>query len=927
MIDKLLIGKTGDNLTWLPLWVHLRDTAGVMRRLLEEWVTDATIENCSIMYQDFCDIAVFCAYVHDIGKATSHFQGRISGSIPLLSDEMMEKGLHIHENTMYREYTPHSYAGQWILQSDRIGICLNSSISCVIGAHHGKPYSGMGLNCSSDLVALYPGSFYGEEGNQEQEARWKEIWYSIVKEALEISGMPSIDVMADLTLNDQIILTGLLIMADWIASNTSLFPLIDINESFDEEDYGDRIANGWAKLHLPQVWQPEVCNMSRHIFQARFGFLPNDVQEAVLKAVDETNEPGIFILEAQMGVGKTEAALGAAEVIASKCHCKGVFFGMPTQATANGLYDRLYEWAFSISEETVSAIRLAHGGAEFNKEYQQQIIRGKSLIDEEDDGFGVYIHPWFQGNKKALLADFVVGTVDQFLMASLRRRHFMLRHLGLSGKVVIIDECHAYDSYMNQYLDQSIEWMAGYGVPVVLLSATLPVKRRKELVERYLVGSSKRKQLSGSGHLKKSAVMGEWTNNIAYPMLTWTDGMNVKQVEIPQKTQNKSIKIGYLNGLDQMVELLKNSLCDGGCASVILNTVKNAQGCYEIVRNAFPDAEVLLYHAQFLMEDRLTKEKLLLKRMGKKSRNQDRYKFILIGTQVLEQSLDYDADIMITEPCPMDLFLQRIGRLQRHDRRNPDQELSRPRRLEKPECHILMELGDKKGKMQYDDGSRSVYGDYLLMRTLHIMPDSIILPRDISPLVQRVYCEDDDCGMAENTKYFTAKNDFLNEIKDKKGRARTFLLSRPQNNIQRILDNEHQGGEKKGKMGVRDITSSIEVIIMKEFGENEIGFVGESRNSRTKVFRFDYLEEEDGIDIARQRIYLPHLFAVKGMMGKTMDELQKRQARLKEWQKNPWLQGEEILLLDSENTTTLCGHRLHYDFEMGLVEEKEEKNE
>ena len=275
--------------------------------------------------------------------------------------------------------------------------------------------------------------------------------------------------------------------------------------------------------------------------------------------------------------------------------------------------------------------------------------------------------------------------------------------------------------------------------------------------------------------------------------------MNVKQVEIPQKTQNKSIKIGYLNGLDQMVELLKNSLCDGGCASVILNTVKNAQGCYEIVRNAFPDAEVLLYHAQFLMEDRLTKEKLLLKRMGKKSRNQDRYKFILIGTQVLEQSLDYDADIMITEPCPMDLFLQRIGRLQRHDRRNPDQELSRPRRLEKPECHILMELGDKKGKMQYDDGSRSVYGDYLLMRTLHIMPDSIILPRDISPLVQRVYCEDDDCGMAENTKYFTAKNDFLNEIKDKKGRARTFLLSRPQNNIQRILDMSIRAVRKKEK--------------------------------------------------------------------------------------------------------------------------------
>lgn len=117
------------------------------------------------------------------------------------------------------------------------------------------------------------------------------------------------------------------------------------------------------------------------------------------------------------------------------------------------MYDRLYEWASSVSDETVNAIRLAHGGANYNKNYQQQVIQGKTYVYEEEIDSSVYVHPWFQGNKKALLADFVIGTVDQFLMASLRRKHFMLRHLGLSGKVVIIDECHAYDAYMNQYLE------------------------------------------------------------------------------------------------------------------------------------------------------------------------------------------------------------------------------------------------------------------------------------------------------------------------------------------------------------------------------------------------------------------------------------------------------------------------------------------
>lgn len=921
MVNKLLVGKVDDDNNWLPLWVHLQDTVGVMQLLLENWVSDATIKSCGIEYENFFAVAKFVAATHDIGKATSYFQAIICRKAPILCDNIQSSGLIVAENMLHRGKTPHAYAGQWILQSDTVGINLPESIANVIGAHHGVPCPRKTLNGEDDLLVVYPSNFYGEEDEFSiQSKRWQEIWIEIVSEALRLAGYDSVNQMPNLTVEAQVLLSGLLIVADWIASNTSLFPLIGFDENFERDNCQFRIDEGWNRLRFPEEWQSEVCNMSKQIFRERFGFEPNAVQEAVIKAVNETDKPGIFILEAQMGIGKTEAALGAAEVIASKCNSKGLFFGLPTQATCNGLYDRLYEWASSVSDETVNAIRLAHGGANYNKNYQQQVIQGKTYVDDEMDS-GIYVHPWFQGNKKALLADFVIGTVDQFLMTSLRRKHFMLRHLGLSGKVVIIDECHAYDTYMNQYLEQSIEWMASYGVPVILLSATLPLSRRKELVNRYVKGLRKNNK-----NMKKQLIQttSDWMNNISYPLFTWTDGLEIHQSSILQKQHNRDVKMNYLYGVGQAIDLLKQKLCDGGCACVILNTIRHAQEYYSAIKEAMDDVEVILYHAQFTMEHRLKKEEILLERMGKKSSDQRRNRFVLIGTQVLEQSLDYDTDILITELCPMDLLLQRIGRLHRHDRCDVDHHYSRPKRLQQAECYVLLQPKNDKN-VEYDTGSSMVYGDYLLTRTLSIIPSEIVIPKDIPTLVQRVYDEKDDCNLdTTDVRYEQAKEKFVLRKGNKKNNAKAFLLKHPRRTIQGMLANQYLDESQKGNMSVRDIESSIEIIIMKQYKKNKIGFVCSDVEKDMKMFDKNFLSDNDAIEIARQRLYLPRLFANSGLLYRAIDELENKQNELAAWQQNPWLQGELILLIDTDNTANLCGYCLHYDFDLGLVVEKEE---
>lgn len=901
---------------WLPLWMHLRDTAGVMKKLVQKWVPESVLSAAKLECEPFLAAAIFLAATHDIGKATSYFQSVITGAGAGKYEEITNSGFMVNKTYRAAGKTPHAHAGQWILQSDVTGFGVHESLAVAVGAHHGKPISADSFMGEPDLLQLYPMNFFGTEKGDEAKALWKEAWRDIVDEALRLAGVCKVSELPILTLEAQILLSGLLIVADWIASNTTFFSLISLEECGDESVYPARIDDGWKQAAFPDGWHSEEYQVDWEKFEERFGFGPNAVQKYMLEAVNNAKDPGIFILEAQMGVGKTEAALGAAEVLGARKKEGGIFYGLPTQATSNGLFGRLYRWGEKVSEETVNAIRLAHSSAEFNEDYHQLMMRGSTYVDDDGQGDGgIEVNPWFQGNKRALLADFVIGTVDQFLMASLRRKHFMLRHVGLAGKVVIIDECHAYDAYMNEYLERSLQWMAAYHVPVILLSATLSFERRKALVECY-VKAYARYNLKKKPEITYTCA--HWEKNTGYPLLTWTDGETVEQKVVEQDITDKTVRIRSVDSISEMVRLLDDRLREGGCACIIVNTVKTAQKIYDQCKREMENIDLVLCHAQFTMPDRYKKEQALLKKMGKSSHTQDRNRFILIGTQVLEQSLDYDADLMVTQLCPMDLLLQRIGRLHRHEEDDQKKKRVRPKSLQCPECIILREDGQA-----YDEGSRAVYGQYLLMRTEQILPQEIKIPGDISPLVQRAYDEADDLGLSGEL-YMDAQKQHKDRKKGKKQEAKRYLLEKPSSKtIQAILDNLEGSSEKMAEAGVRDGVSSIEVLLMKKGRDGEIFFPGESLDKASGLSALRAPDHVQGRKIAMERLRLPHVFCAAWNRGDTIRELEeKNRKELPEWQLSPWLQGELILVLDQEGRGELNGYTLRYTFEKGLEYER-----
>ena len=877
---------------WLPLWMHGMDTTEIMKRLLKNWLPRQILSACNIECCELEKLSCFIALVHDIGKLTPAFAARILAHLPEKKMKLERGGLPVDALKCYSDagQTPHAKAGEAVLLSYGIP----AGIAAIVGAHHGKPQES-GRQCIKNLNA-YAKNYYESDHMRET---WESLRKDFLSWALTKAGYETADEIPEPKQPTQVLLTGLLVMADWIASNESYFPYISCEENADEGEYPARTDFAWGKLHLPEPWSPLSFAMDDYAFAEIFGFSPNSVQTMVINAVNEESS-GLFILEAQMGVGKTEAALAAAEVLASKNGSGGIFFGLPTQATANGIFPRLLNWAENQTQDAQLAIRLAHGMAELNEEYRS-LFHGTSIVCEDgEQNEHLIVHPWFNGRKQALLSDFVIGTVDQLLMAALKQKHVMLRHLGLSGKVVILDECHAYDAYMNQYLDRALNWLGVYHVPVIVLSATLPEQRRAAMIEAYANG-------------KVDEPDNKWRTERAYPLLTWTDGRTVHQCTTAIAQASRSIEIRNLD-TSCLVSQLRKLTEGGACCGIIVNTVRAAQDLARKITEEMPNAEMLLFHSRFIATDRAEKESLLLQRAGKKSTAQGRSGLIVVGTQVLEQSLDIDFDVLFTQLCPMDLLMQRLGRMFRHER-------MRPALCKKAICYIL------DWNKEADEGSRAVYGDWLLLRTRELLPAVVHIPDSIPELVQATYQAPGDAELFDEThlRAWEAHDNIINVKRQKAGNYRIAPPKICDGRRVATIDgwlNADMADGARGDAAVRDGEPNISVLAMQKHKDGRVSFPPWQEGGR-EVSAGHAPDDETARQIARQKLTLPLSFSLYGRDEQTIRELEDRNRReLPEWQNSGWLSGELILLLDDTLSAELCGQRIRYSEQFGLLCER-----
>lgn len=706
---RLIWGKaSGDD--YHPLICHLLDIAATASILLEKYSSNRLTPLGKMLgfegKTEWRPFVLFLIALHDIGKATPAFQMKV----PKYSERLRETELCLPS---VQSPAKHTILGHHIL-SRLLADFLESEtarfFSLAVMGHHGEypPFYK-----ASSLLA--PRQCF-----ESWSKLHREIFNRLIK-ILEVTDFPQAPPGA----SGLIFLGGLCTIADWIGSSEEFFPYAHPDNLKGYYDAGqNRARHALRKLHLA------LPRQHRKNFLELFpGFRSlNPLQQAAIEAVEQAKSPFVLLIEAPMGEGKTEAALLAYARWHQKHQLRGFYFALPTQATGNMLFHRVESFLRRYADGETQ-FHLLHGTARFNDDYRRLRLRSIGDNTRSDTGT-IYADSWFTPKKRALLAQYGVGTIDQILVGVLQSRHFFLRLYEVAGKVLIIDEVHAYDTYMSTLLENLLSWLRRLGTSVILLSATLPRHRHDTLLQAYL-GASNDSDVAETSP--------------GYPGLSLRDLSGSKVDIAPESTQSSTVIFHPLPTEDAdfstVVSLLQDRLREGGCVACILNTVQEAQRLYQILKKAFSRTEIHLFHARFTLRRRLEIEKRITERFGKNGKRPQRA--IVVATQVLEQSLDVDFDLMISALAPIDLLLQRAGRLHRHRR-------ERPEPLRQRELYLLVPpvLNETKESFGID---RYVYYPSILYRSAklfydggHWRPRHIRIPDDLPTLIEKVYAQMQD---------------------------------------------------------------------------------------------------------------------------------------------------------------------------------------
>ncbi|MEM8604890.1 MAG: CRISPR-associated helicase Cas3', partial [Cyanobacteria bacterium P01_H01_bin.121] len=717
-----------------PVICHLADTAAVAMEIVRSHLSPIAVQRlCDGFGLSKESTIRFCGFMagsHDLGKVSPAFQFQVN-----------DVGRALVGNTLYdcwyqlpqirrKNKTPHGLVTaatvpEFLLEAGvgdgltkRHAKRLAKKLATIVGGHHG-------FFPSSDDIKNLDSALAGTD----ERSIWRQHSLGIFEQLKGFVELTVEDLPNQCDNAAAMLLAGLTTVSDWLASNPdeeSGFPYAN-DEPFNEYtvDLHEKAKRALAK----QGWTHHKDG-DPLTFTELFGFEnPRDLQSAAIALSKELQPPCLVMVEASMGEGKTEAALYLADYLQHQTSAGGFYIGLPTQATSNAMFQRVQEFLGKRYEQDVINLTLSHSAAALKEEYQQTICRLEQVYDSEGK---VVASEWHAARKRSLLSPYGVGTIDQGLMGVVRSRHQFVRLFGLAGRTVILDEIHAYDLYTGTLLERFLEWLALLGSPVIALSATLPKGTREGLLEAYAKGSQ-----------NPDDPVPELPETL-YPRITALANGAVATKSFPASEHVcRDLVIRWVNGNDQdkeWIEALKTQLEHGGCAAVICSTVGRAQTVYERLRSYFtPTEELGLFHGRFLFADREDIEQDCLNKFGKKGSRPERY--VLVATQVIEQSLDVDFDLMISDLAPIDLLLQRSGRLHRHGGRQ------RPQALEQTALWIVGPTIDSQGKAQFGE-SGYIYDRHILLRSWLALRDcnpdkrKVKLPRETDSLIEAVYTLD-----------------------------------------------------------------------------------------------------------------------------------------------------------------------------------------
>ncbi len=918
---------------WMPLPRHLLDAARVAGRLWDDWLPASIRQDISVRAGGEAAgrcLVTWLAGVHDIGKLSPAFaeQIRTRGGEPILSG-MRDAGLPFPPRVMTPGQAPHATLGQavlgeWLIERYDMPPYQAMPLASLVGAHHGRPPR------NTDVVAF---DSCRASPAEHRAALGESPWHTARIELLDAltSTLGADQFLATwlaqpLDLAAQILLSGLVIVADWMASNPDAFPITG-NEP-------DRLDRGMTALGLTGPWQTgHLPDDPQDAYATRFPDMPgvaNDMQRAVLDQARTLDGPRLMVIEAPTGSGKTEACLLAAEVLAKRFGHGGIYVGLPTMATSNAMFPRVLDWVGNGAVRGDITTVLAHGKAALNHDFRG-LTRGTRTMPVYDEAeprgrddleatARAIVGDWFHGRNRALLANLVVGTVDQSLLAALKAKHVVLRHLALAGKVVVIDEVHAADMVMRVYLAQLLTWLGAYGTPVILMSATLPPLHRAELVEAYHRGwTLGGRDASPLPH--DTLEHGSGSVGTAYPrILTWQRGEPTVRTTASDPRFIRTVTIEPLAG--DVDTLLADLLRDGGCAAVIRNTVTRAQDDYRRLSAVFGD-DVVLLHSRFIAPDRLERERGVVRELG---RDGDRpRRRIVVATQVVEQSIDIDVDLMITDLAPIDALLQRIGRLHRHDR-DPS---TRPAAVRQPRCFIDGVSDQQHDGPRLDRGSSRVYGPDLLLRAAivlvpHLAGEPLRIPQAVPELVRTAY--DPELVAPEGWQLRLGDVDEKAEATRTRRRSDTepYVLPGPNDQFQLtgLLDVVLGPGQSDEQLlaRVRDGADSLEVIAIQGTADHLHLLRHLGPDATLELSPHHAPEPRMARRIAACTLSLPEWFSrPRGRGVDAVDIVEELEVDgFAAWQV-PWLKGQLLLRFDETGHRVLGHHLLTYDTELGLV--------